>query len=72
MDNRTLMSDFSTFLKQKRQAMGLSQTQLAVRIYGDAKRKSYISDIETGRKDITMNTAGFILEALNSWIEFVE
>lgn len=70
--DKQLMSEFSEFLKLKRQALGLSQAQLAIKIYGNEQRKSYISDIENGRKDISVNSMGIILEALNSWVNFIE
>lgn len=69
---KTLNQEFGEFVKAKRMAIGMSQGKLAEKVYGNSERKSYISAIETGKKDISLTTAQFILEALNSWIEFTE
>ena len=53
MGRITIMQRFADFMKKKREAMGLTQGELAEIIFGDATRQDYISRIETGKKDIT-------------------
>ena len=73
MPNRTtIMQRFATFMKNKRIAMGLSQDKLAEVIFGDKKRRDYISRIENGKKDISLKSMDAILEALNADVEFLE
>ena len=68
----TIMQRFADFMKKKRQAMGLTQEELADIIFGDATRQDYISRIETGKKDISLKSMDAILEALNADVEFLE
>lgn len=68
----TIMQRFADFMKQKRQAMGLTQEELADKIFGDRKRFDYISRIENGKKDISLKSMDAILEALNADVEFLE
>jgi len=69
----TEIEKFAKFVLEKRTALGKSQEQLAEEVYGNKNRKSYISEIETGkRKGITINIMGRILKALNSEIKYNE
>lgn len=67
----TLGQEFATFLKAKRMAKGYTQRSLAEKIWGDDKRAEYIGKIENGRQ-ISLSTMGILLEALDSWVEFIE
>lgn len=66
------ISEFHTFVKTMRKQRGWSQSQLAEKIYGDPKMKSYISDIENERKDVTMNTAGYFCDVFEHKVQFLE
>lgn len=66
------MSPFSKFVKDKRKALGLTQPELAEKVFGDARRKSYISALENGKKDVPESTMMAILESLGCKIQFVE
>lgn len=70
-DNQ-LSQDFAQFMKQKRMALGLNRADLAERIYGDRERRSYIWEIENGKRDITVLTMGLILDTLGAWVQFTE
>lgn len=72
MGRITIMQRFADFLKKKREAMGLTQGELAEIIFGDTTRQDYISRIETGKKDISLKSMNAILEALNADVEFLE
>lgn len=72
MGRITIMQRFADFMKKKRQAMGLTQEELADIIFGDKARRDYISRIETGKKDISLKSMDAILEALNADVEFLE
>ncbi len=69
-----LQEQFAKFLKEKRQALGMSQPDLAEKVFGDRKKKTYISEIESGkRKGITLNTVEkILLELNNTKISFIE
>lgn len=53
-------------------ALGISQRELAVLLYGDVRRRAYISAIENGKVEVSLTTVDLILQALNSDIEFLE
>ena len=72
MGRITIMQRFADFMKKKREAMGLTQGELAEIIFGDATRQDYISRIETGKKDISLKSMDAILEALNADVEFLD
>lgn len=72
MARETIMKKFAIFLKQKRQAMGLSQERLAVQMFNDKKMGGYISNIENEKLNVSLQTMDSFLEALNSSIEFIE
>ena len=72
MGRITIMQRFADFMKKKREAMGLTQGELAEIIFGDTTRQDYISRIETGKKDISLKSMDAILEALNADVEFLE
>ena len=72
MGRITIMQRFTEFMRNKRNAMGLTQEELAEIIFGDKTRRDYISRIETGKKDISLKSMDAILEALNADVEFLE
>lgn len=72
MKEETLSNEVAEFIKNKRNALGLTQEALAELIYGDPKKKGYISEIESGKRKITVTTLGYFLTALNSWVKFTE
>lgn len=69
---KTLAQEFAIFLKAKRMSLGMTQRDLEIRCWGDDKRNGYIGKIENGKREISVNTMGIILEALNAWVEFIE
>jgi len=74
MENTTeeeLTDRVAQFVKSKRIARGESQTQLAVRAFGDKTKQNWISRIENGRP-IGLFTLAKLLEALDAKIEFIE
>ena len=58
------------FIREKRIALGLTQTEFAEIIFGNSSR-SRIAQIENGR-DITLTTLNTICEKLNVDINFIE
>lgn len=65
-------SSAAEFIRTQRLNLGLPQSKLSVLVYGDTKSKGNISQIESGKKKLTIITLGYILKALNSDISFVE
>ncbi|MEN9655892.1 MAG: hypothetical protein RL311_824 [Bacteroidota bacterium] len=72
MARETIMSKFAIFLKEKRLAMGLSQENLAIMLYDKKNMTGYISKIESQKLHVSVKTMDYILEKLNSSIEFIE
>lgn len=72
MEKSKAVKKFATFMKDKRMALGLSQEQLALKVYGNEKERSRISRFENGKKVPGLDTMGFILEALGCDFEFTE
>lgn len=71
-ENETL-SSFAKFVKEKRMAMGMSGADLAEKVFHDRKKRTFINDIETGRrKGLTLETVDKILHGLDSGIVFTE
>lgn len=66
----TLSQKVAAFIKEKRQASGMSQAELARITYGNPSLKSYICAIETGKRDILLPTLKNILISLKSDIIF--
>lgn len=71
-EEETLSQRVATFLKEKRMAMGYTQGQMALYLFNDKKRQSYISFIENGSRKLTVDTLGLILEKLNAKVEIIE
>lgn len=71
-ETKSLSQEFGEFVKNKRMALGVSQREFAIKIYGDDRYRAYISAIENGKKDISVKTMEHFLTALNSWITFIE
>ena len=72
VQTKTLSEEFAIFLKAKRMRLGLTQEQLAIKIWGDNSRNSYLAKIENGKVKVSVSTMGLILEALGAWVEFIE
>ena len=60
------------FIKQKRLAMGLTQSDLAIAVYKDQSRRFFLSNLENGNETMSLTTASRILSALNCRIEIIE
>lgn len=69
---KTLSEEFAIFLKAKRMRLGLTQEQLAIKIWDDNSRNSYLAKIENGKVKVSVSTMELILEALGAWVEFIE
>lgn len=68
-----LMQTIGAFIKEKREALGWTQAELSIRLYGTDNRRGYISMIESGkRKQLNVQTLEYFLVALNCNISFVE
>ncbi|WNH10085.1 helix-turn-helix domain-containing protein [Thalassobellus suaedae] len=67
----TIPNRIAKFIREKRQARGETQEELAIRALGSKKHRSYITKIENGRT-IGLFTLEKILIALESNIEFIE
>ena len=59
-----LNTEFTKFLKEKRLAMGLTQKQFSILIWGKNK-ENMIGSYEQGTRSATLKTASLILEKLN-------
>lgn len=70
--HNSLSEQFSRFLFARRYELGYTQEDVAERVYGDRRRRSFIDEIENGKRSPNLNTVQYILEALDSWIEFLE
>lgn len=67
------MQKFAKFVKEKREAVGLSAPQLAMKVWGQKHRRNYINEIENGtRTGITLETMEQILNGLNTVIRYEE
>ncbi len=68
-----LLKQFAEFVKAKRQALGKTQAELALEVFGNTEARKYISGIETGgKKGLTIATMEKILKVLKSEINFTE
>lgn len=68
-----LMQKIIDFIKEKRIASGLSQSDLSLKVFGNRKQRSYISELEGGKRPgMTVILLGKILKELKSDIEFIE
>ena len=70
MQRITLQEKFRVFVKQKRTALGLSQTEFSEIIFGNSNR-SRICNIENGR-DVSAKTIDLVLSKINCDINFIE
>lgn len=66
MPGETLSQKTAAFIKERREILGLHQSDLAEKVCGSSKMKSYVSNIETGKKTITIPTLHNFLKALDS------
>lgn len=68
----TGIEDFAEFVRTKRQALGLTISDLSYKVFGN-RRDNYICDLENGRrKGITLDIMVRILTALNTELTFNE
>lgn len=67
----SITQKLAVFIKEKREALGMSQYQFAVYVFNDVKKQSWICRIENGR-GITLKTIERIFEALNCGITINE
>lgn len=72
MSEKTINQRIQEFVVEKRTALGMSQTDLAVAIFQDKKRQDFISKLESGKRDINLRTLGKILKALKADISIIE
>ena len=60
------------FIKERRQHLGMSQADVAYHIYGTESLQDYVSKIENGKKQMTIQTLDKFLEVLKCKLDFVE
>ena len=60
------------FITDKRKALGISQGKFAEIIFDDNEKRSWVSDIENGRKSIDPDTFGKVLKNLNCEFRIIE
>lgn len=69
---QTEIEKFAKFIKEKREALGLSVPDVSEKVFGN-RRNTYIAEIERGhRTGITIKMMGEILECLNCEIKYQE
>jgi transcriptional regulator with XRE-family HTH domain len=70
----TLNERISEFVKDKREKKGITQEQLAIKLFGSSTRSriNYISSVETGSRNLSIPTLEKYLKALDSDINFIE
>ncbi|HYD92351.1 MAG TPA: helix-turn-helix transcriptional regulator [Flavobacterium sp.] len=66
------MIRFAEFMKAKREALGLTQAELAVRVFGRSDYQGYISKIENKKKSPQEDNMIAILEAMGCKIVYTE
>jgi ribosome-binding protein aMBF1 (putative translation factor) len=72
-ENNEMMAKIALFVKEKREVMGMSQNELAFRVFGRKKQGTYIGLIENQKKEgLTIKVLAKILKELNSDISFIE
>lgn len=72
-EEQTQTQRFVKFMTEKRNKMGLSPSDLAIKAFNNADRKSYICDLESNRrKGLTLESMSQILKALNTEIQYYE
>jgi ribosome-binding protein aMBF1 (putative translation factor) len=72
-ENKEMMAKIALFVKEKREVLGMSQADLAYRVFADRNQKGYISLVENEKKEgLTIKVLAKILKELNSDIAFIE
>ncbi len=66
-----LTNKIAKFIREKRFALGISQREFAILVFGDERKRQMVTAIESGRP-ITVNTLDRILTALHSDVDLVE
>ena len=71
--NQELYTKTREFLKEKRIALNMKTSDVALEIYGDKKRTGAVCDIESGNKTgLTLSVLENYLKLYNCEIEFIE
>ena len=72
-ENKEMMRKIALFVKEKRLVLGMTQGDLAEKVFGDPKQKGYISQVESEKREgLTIKVLAKILKELNSDISFIE
>lgn len=69
--SKTVSQKFAEFMKTKRTVLGISQGNLAYKLYGNKRLRAYLCNIEKGKRTIQVRTMFSILELLNSQACFI-
>jgi transcriptional regulator with XRE-family HTH domain len=72
IDKSELNKTVGIFIKEKREVMGLTQAELSLRCFGTKNQRYRISNIESNKNQITLESLGIILNELNCEINFIE
>lgn len=67
-----LKTEVAVFVREKRIAMGLSQYELARKVFGNTNSRDRINKLENGARGIGLETLGQVLSHMNCYIEFKE
>ncbi|QRE03468.1 helix-turn-helix domain-containing protein [Flavobacterium psychrophilum] len=72
MINSKFSENAMFFFKEKRNSLGISQTEIAIHIYGDKKYRGEISKLESGKRQITLFILDKYLKLFNCEVIFKE
>lgn len=72
MTEKSLNQKVREFVAEKRTSLGMSQTDLSVALFKTKRRQDFISKLESGQRDITLNTLDKILKVFNADITIEE
>jgi transcriptional regulator with XRE-family HTH domain len=62
----------ANFIKEKRLALGMTQKEFAVHLFGHEKHQGWIAKIEGRKRGITLDTLGRIFEKLDADLSIIE
>lgn len=65
-EEKTLSQTVREFIKEKRLAKGMSQKELAIALFQQSQYQGYISSIENGTRELTVNSLERILKVLDA------
>lgn len=63
---------FANFLREKRLALGMTFREFSVYLYGSENNAGNLSNIENGKKKITLTNFSFFLNKLDSFFSIEE